>query len=120
MTREPYPNADDLQELADAHGLLTTSGIATGPGGYDVDALAAATYVHGWAYRIDRAAGMPGFRVELRPQSGAALQPFVSAVGWEPEVAFAFALAQALARRAQRTGRSIGAHCESEEAVGAE
>jgi hypothetical protein len=120
MTLEPYPNDADLQELADAHALLAAAGVAAGPGGYDVGTLAAATYVHGWAYRIDRAAGGVGYRVEVGPQNGSALQPFVSAVGWEPEVAFAFALAQALAHRAQRAGRPIGTRGESKEAVVAE
>lgn len=117
MTFEPYPNDADLQELADAHATLAAAGIAAGPGGYDVDTLAAAAYDHEWAYRIDRAAGVIGYRVELRPQRGTTLQPFVSAVGWEPEVALAFALAQALTRRAQRTGQPLGAHYASAEAV---
>jgi hypothetical protein len=89
MTVEPYPNDADLQEL-------------------DLNSLAAAAYGHGWSYRIDRAAGVLGYQVELRPQSGLALQPFVSAVGWEPEAAMAFALAQALNRRRQRADSLSG------------
>ena len=120
MTFEPYPNDADLQELIGARGLLAAAGVAAGPRGHDVDILAAATYVHGWAYRIDRAAGIAGYRVEIRPQDGAALQPLVSGVGWEPEVAFAFALAQALTRRAERIGQPIGAPIASAEAIGSE
>jgi hypothetical protein len=120
MTFVPYPNTDDLQELADAHKDLATAGIAAGPEGYDVDTLAAAAYDQGWSYRIDRAAGVLGYRVEVRPQGGTTVQPLVSAVGWEPEVALAFALSQALIRRAQRTGRPLGARAESAEAVAAE
>ena len=120
MTFEPYPNDADHQELANAHACLTAAGVTVGPRGYDVDTLAAAAYDHGWSYRIDRAAGMIGYRVELRPQSGAALQPFTSAVGWESEVAFALALARALTRRAQLTGQPLGARIGSKEAVAAE
>lgn len=96
MTTLPYPNPEDLRQLQDAHGCLAAAGIAAGPNGYDVSALAAAAYGHGWSYRIDRAAGVTGYRVELRAQGGVARQPMVSAVGWEPEVALAFALSQAL------------------------
>jgi hypothetical protein len=109
MTVEPYPNDADLQELADAHTHLAIVGVAAGPAGYDVSTLAAAAYDHGWAYRIDRAAGVLGYRVEIRPQSGAALQPFVSAVGWAPEVALTFALSQALSRRTETPSQTIGA-----------
>lgn len=120
MTFVPYPDTADLQELADAHKDLATAGVAAGLHGYDVDTLAAAAYDHGWSYRIDRAAGVLGYRVEIRPQSGVALQPLVSAVGWEPEVALAFALSQALIRRAQRTGQPLGMRGEPEGAVVAE
>jgi len=72
----------------------------TGRSAYDVDTLAAAFYAQGWAYRIDRAAGHPGYRAELRRQGGTALQPFASAVGWELDVALTFALAQAVSGRA--------------------
>lgn len=96
VTTIPYPTPEDLRQLQDVHGRLAAAGIAAGPDGYDVNALAAAAYGHGWSYRIDRAAGAVGYRVEIRPQGGVALQPMVSAVGWEPEVALAFALSQAL------------------------
>lgn len=115
MTAEPYPNDADLLELAEAHDLLATTGVAAGANGFDLDSLAAAAYVHGWSYRIDRAAGVVGYRVELRPQSGVALQPFVSAVGWEPEVAMAFALSQALIRRRQHAKTASGGHKASTE-----
>jgi hypothetical protein len=117
MTVEPYPNDADLQELAEAHDLLATTGVAAGPNGFDLDSLAAVAYVHGWSYRIDRAAGAVGYHVELRPQSGVALQPFVSAVGWEPEVAMAFALSQALIRRRQRANTPPVGHKASTEAA---
>ena len=108
MTPEAYPNDDDLQLLTEAHDLLATADIMTGRSGYDVDTLAAAVYAQGWAYRIDRAAGHPGYRVELRRQGGTALQPFASAIGWEMEVALAFALAQAVSGRARSTGQPPG------------
>ena len=41
MTSIPYPTTDDLQELQVAHRRLA-AGIAAGPEGNDVDALAAA------------------------------------------------------------------------------
>ena len=100
MTFDPYPNNDDLQQLVEAQDLLATADIMAGQSGYDVDTLAAAVYARGWAYCIDRAAGHPGYRVELRPQHGTALQPFASAVGWELDVALTFALAQAVSGRA--------------------
>ncbi len=108
MTPDPYPNGDDLQQLAEAHTQLAAAGVPAGSEGYDLDALAAATYTRGWAYRIDRPAGMPGFQVELRTQNGVARQPLVIAVGWEPEVAFALALAQALQRQVRRSPRPSG------------
>jgi hypothetical protein len=117
MTVEPYPNDADLQELTEAHDLLTTAGVAAGKNGFDLDSLAAAAYVHGWSYRIDRAAGLLGYQAELRPQSGVALQPFVNAVGWEPEVAMALALARALTRRRQRADTLSGGHKASTEAA---
>ena len=100
MTFEPYPNDDDRRQLVEAQDLLATSQIMTGRSSYDVDTLAAAVYAQGWAYRIDRAAGISGYRVELRPQHGTALQPFASAVGWDLDVALTFALAQAVSGRA--------------------
>lgn len=108
MTAEPYPNDADLLELSRAHDLLGAAGVLAGPNGYDVNALAAAAYGHGWSYRIDRAAGLSGYQVELRPQAGAVLQPLVTAVGWEPEVALAFALAKGLAPRARVTEPGTG------------
>jgi len=114
MSVKPYPNDEDLQALADAHQYLATSGIVAGASGYDVDTLAKAIYAHGWAYQIDRAAGVLGYRVGLRPQTGSALQPLVSAVGWEPAVALAFVLAEALVRRAQLAGQPLRAMAASE------
>ncbi|MDP9366124.1 MAG: hypothetical protein M3Q10_18215 [Chloroflexota bacterium] len=94
----PYPDAQDLRDLVVAHELLAALGIPAGPGGYDVDTLAAAVYAHGWRYAIDRTAGGTGFRAELRPSRGMTQVPAGFGVGWEPEVALAFALAQALER----------------------
>lgn len=99
MNVDPFPNDQDMRDLDEAHASLTRANIPVGPSGYDIETLAAAAYDHGWAYRIDRAAGMAGYQVELRPQRGISSQPFVSAVGWEPEVALALALARALSRR---------------------
>ena len=118
MSVEPYPNDEDLQALTEAQELLATAGIAPRPSGYDIDTLAAAIYRHGWSYRIDRAAGLLGYRAELRPQGGAALRPMVTAVGWEPEVAVALALARVLSQRAQGAAASVGAQREAGEAIG--
>lgn len=101
MQAESYPNDADLLDLSRAHALLAEAGVTMGPNGYDVNRLAAAAYDHGLAYRIDRAAGLPGYQVELRSQT-IARQPAITAVGWEPEVALAFGLAQALTQRAER------------------
>ncbi len=117
MTLEPYPNDDDLQQLVAARAILATASGAPGPDGFDLDALASVVYAYGWAYRIDRATGVVGYRVELQTQRGIARQPVVSAVGWEPEVALTFALAQALT---QRGGQSLAARGGSKEAVTAE
>lgn len=105
---EPFPNKADLHELADAHDRLAEHGVLAGAHGYDIETLAAAAYRYGWSYRIDRSAGMLGYQVELRPQHGLALQPMVSALGWEPEVAMAFALSHALSQRARSTENSRG------------
>ena len=100
MNADPFPNDEDMRDLDEAHALLLRASIPAGPTGYDLETLAAAAYDHGWAYRIDRATGMAGYQVELRSQSGVASQPLVSAVGWEPNVALAFALARALHQNA--------------------
>jgi hypothetical protein len=117
MTFAPYPNDEDLEELNDAHKRLASAGVAGGSAGYDVDTLAAAAYDHGWSYRIDRAAGVLGYRVEIRPQGSDSVQPLVSAVGWELEVALAFALSQALARSGPRAGQPLDRSREREPAV---
>jgi hypothetical protein len=96
---DSYPNDDDVQSLTEAHDLLAGHGVEPGPDRFGLDTLAAAAYAHGFAYRIDRAAGIGGYRVELRSQHGVAAQAIATGVGWKPEVAFAFALAQAIARR---------------------
>ena len=118
MSYEPYPNDEDLRELAEAQELMRRLNVVTGPRGYDLDTLAALAYAHGWGYRIDRATGMMGYRVELRPQSGAAQQPVVSAVGWEPEVALVFALARALRQHPEMPGQPSDAPNDVEETVG--
>jgi hypothetical protein len=96
MNVDPFPNTEDQRDLDEAHASLAQANILPGPGGYDLETLAAAAYDHGWSYRIDRATGMAGYQVELRPQHGIAAQPSVSAIGWEPDVALALALARAL------------------------
>lgn len=108
MNVDPFPNDQDMRDLDEAHALLTRANIPAGPTGYDIETLAAAAYDHGWAYRIDRAAGMAGYQVELRPQRGISSQPLVSAVGWEPHVALALALARALQQNAMRSGPHSG------------
>jgi hypothetical protein len=117
MVLEPYPNDEDLRDLTEAYALLERASVLAGPAGYDVETLAAAAYDHGWSYRIDRAAGVLGYQVELRPQRGVAQQPFVSAVGWEPHVALAMALARALARRAEMTGQPLGERSDPDATV---
>lgn len=120
MMLETYPNDDDRRALGGAHDLLAEAGVAAGPAGYDLATLAAAAYAHGWAYRIDRASGTAGYRAEIRPQQGATTQPFVAGVGWTPEVALAFALAQALVRRARLAGHPLPTTAEPEKATAAE
>lgn len=97
MTIAPYPNENDLHALGGVHDLLAALGVAPGPGGYDLTTLAAAIYAHGWAYDIDLGGG--GYQAGIRPQTAQTQQPSVAGVGWTPEAALAFALAQALTRR---------------------
>jgi hypothetical protein len=99
----PYPDEEDLRELADALDLLGVAGSPADPGGPDIETFAAVAYAHGWGYRIDRAAGGVGYRAELRPQRGALPQPVAFAIGWEPGVALALALAVAVKRTAAGT-----------------
>ncbi len=98
MTARPYPDDEDLQALAAAHGVLADRGVRPGRHGYDVATLAAAAYAHGWSYGIDLTSGT--YRAEMRPQSARMNQTYVAGVGWTPEAALAFALAQALRRAA--------------------
>ena len=105
MTLELYPNDDDQLSLLEAQRILAASGVAAPPSGYDLTTLAAAVYARGWAYRIDRAAG--SFQAEIRPQQNAANQPLSIKSGWTADVALAFALAQALLRQAERSGKSL-------------
>ena len=97
MTREPYPNDDDLQTLAGAHDFIAARGVAAGPRGYDLATLAAAVYAHGWAYGIDRTVGAADYRAEIRAQRAQTHRPAGVGIGWTPEAALAIALAQALA-----------------------
>lgn len=101
MAIDGYPNEVDLRALGVAHGQLAANGVAPGPHGYDLDTLAAATYGHGWSYRIDRSAGALGYQAELHPQHGSTRSPLGSAIGWEPAVALCFALCKALEGRKQ-------------------
>jgi hypothetical protein len=117
VTLTPYPDDTDLRDLAEAHERLRTQGIEPGPDGYSMDALAAATYARGFMYRIDRATGIGGYRVELRLQRGAATQPFVAGVGWEPGVALAFALDQALLRLGREHNSGTGEPSDQEAAA---
>ena len=93
MSQNSYPNAHDLKDLAQAHVLLATHGIPSGAASYDMATLAAAVYAHGWSYRINRAMGMPGYDAEVQMQDGVTRH---RAIGWEPDVALAFALSTAL------------------------
>jgi hypothetical protein len=70
--------------------------VPAGVGGYDLTTLAAATYRFGWSYRIDRSAGRLGYNAEVQSPDGLLRS---HAVGWEPEVALAFALSTALTAR---------------------
>jgi hypothetical protein len=105
MTLELYPNDDDQLALLDAQRILAASGVAAPSAGYDLTTLAAAVYARGWAYRIDRAAG--SFQAEIRPQRDGANQPLGIKSGWTADVALAFALAQAILRQAERSGKSL-------------
>jgi hypothetical protein len=105
MTLELYPNDDDQQALLEAEQVLAASGVAPAPSGYDVSTLAAAVYARGWAYRIDRSAG--SYQAEIRPQQNGANQPLGIKSGWTADVALAFALAHALQRQAERSGRPL-------------
>ncbi len=103
MTLDHYPNDDDQRALSEAEHVLAAAGVAAPASGYDLTTLAAAVYAHGWAYRIDRAAG--SFQAEIRPQRDGATQPLGIKSGWTAVVALAFALAQALLRQAERSGQ---------------
>jgi hypothetical protein len=105
MTLELYPNDDDQRSLLEAQQILAASGVTATPSGYDLTTLAAAVYARGWAYRIDRAAG--SFQAEIRAQQNGANQPLGAKSGWTADVALAFALAHALVRQAERSGRPL-------------
>jgi hypothetical protein len=105
MTLELYPNDDDKSALSEAEQVLAASGVAAAPSGYDLTTLAAAVYARGWAYRIDRSAG--SFQAEIRPHRDGANQPLGIKSGWTADVALAFALAHALLRQAERSGRPL-------------
>lgn len=96
MSSDAYPGVGDRWDLAVAHALLAKRGVAAGAGGYDLPTLAAAIYRFGWAYRIDRATGMLGYDAEIQLPDGLTRY---RAIGWEPEVALAFALSTALTAR---------------------
>lgn len=99
MSSDPYPGVNDRWDLAIAHAVLAENGVPAGDGGYDLATLAAATYRFGWAYRIDRAVGMSGYDAEIQLPDGKTRH---QAMGWEPEVALAFALSTALTARARQ------------------
>ena len=105
MTLELYPNDDDQLALLEAQRILTASGVAAPPSGYDLTTLAAAVYARGWAYRIDRSAG--SFQAEIRLQRNGATQPLGTKSGWSADVALAFALAHALLHQAERSGQPL-------------
>ena len=81
---------------AKAQAFAAEHGVAAGVDGYDLTTLAAATYRFGWSYRIDRATGMPGYDAEIQLPDGMTRH---RAMGWEPDVALAFALSAALTAR---------------------
>lgn len=97
MSSNPYPGVSDRWDLAVAHAVLAENDVPAGVSGYDLTTLAAATYRFGWSYRIDRSAGMQGYSAEVQSPDRALRS---QAVGWEPEVALAFALSKALAAQA--------------------
>jgi hypothetical protein len=99
MSSDAYPGVGDRWDLAVAHALLAEHGVPAGVDGYDLTTLAAATYRFGWSYRIDRAIGMAGYDAEIQLPDG--LTPH-RAMGWEPEVALAFALSTALTARTRK------------------
>lgn len=89
-----YPSDADRQALAAAHDALAAHGVLSKANGYDLTALAAAVYATGGTYGIDLAGGH--YQAQIRPQRVTARGGAVVAIGWAPEVALAFALAQAL------------------------
>ena len=105
MTLDHYPNDDDQRALLEAEQVLAASGVAAPTAGYDLTTLAAAVYARGWAYRIDRSAG--SYQAEIRPQRDGATRPLGTKSGWTADVALAFALAHALLRQAERSGRPL-------------
>lgn len=98
MSSDPYPGVGDRWDLAVAHAVLAEHGVPAGVNGYDLTTLAAATYRLGWSYRIDRSAGRLGYSAEVQSLDGLLR---TQAVGWEPEVALAFALRTAVTARPQ-------------------
>lgn len=96
MPHEPYPTLTDLHELAGVHARLATHGIVAGAQGYDLDLLAGATYQQGWAYQIDRVAGLRGYQAAVQTPFRAPRTHRIGGMGWNPAVALAFALCAAL------------------------
>lgn len=99
MSSDPYPGVNDRWDLAIAHAVLAEHDVPAGVGGYDLATLAASTYRFGWSYRIDRSAGLLGYSAEVQSPAG---DLRAQAVGWEPEVALAFALSKALTTQARQ------------------
>jgi len=89
----------DRWDLAVAHAFLAEDRVLAGVSGYDLATFAAVTFRFGWSYRIDRSAGRLGYNAEVQSPGGV-LQS--QAVGWEPEVALAFALRTALTAKAKQ------------------
>lgn len=108
MTRHPgatitnvYPNETDLAGLQAVHETLAEHGVApAADGGYNLAALAAAIYAHGWSYDIDRAGG--DFRASINQSTGELGQFHAVGLGWSLEAALAFALEKAFELVRQR------------------
>lgn len=94
MTYQYDPSPVEEQALHAAQRTLGEIGIAPGPKGYDLDALAAAVYAHGGSYGINMTLGW--YPAEIRPQQANWLEPRSVATAWTPAAALTFAIVEAL------------------------
>ena len=95
------PTAENRGELAAVHGRLRAAGVAPGPAGYDVAALAGAIEARGW--RWEAAPTQPGaaapYHATVEGGGGPAGAAAYYAFGWGADVALARALDRMLRGR---------------------